>query len=179
MKIALEEVEAVLLEKKIEPKKVSEIIRALEEIAEEVKEATKEEALDADGLPTDAGADAGEKPKWENVIVIHDKNDLLKGQEIAGWIVQQHENEDAGTILSRLIDCAKNQNEGARKKKNAITNFVELFEGLKSKFTKEKNLKIKTKDLTRVLITSGKFMVNTPEIPIDKDVDTGVDVEMS
>lgn len=162
MKIDLDEVEAVLLEKKIEPKKVSEIIRALEEIVEEVADATKDEPLDADGLPVDAGADVGEKSKWEHVIVLHDKDGYLKDKEIAGWVVQQQENDDAATILTRLIDCAKTSNEAAKKKKNYITDFISLFESLKPKFTKEKKVKIKTKDLTRVIITDGKFLVSAP-----------------
>lgn len=159
MNIAIAEVESVLLEKKIEPKKVLEIIRALEEIAEEItKENEKEEEkVDEDGLPTDSGADAGEKTKWEYVIVLNDKEDLLKDKEIAGWVVQQEENADAGLVLSKLSDAAKDQNDSAKRKKNRIISLVDLFENLKSKFTKEKKIRIKTKDLTRVLITNGKF----------------------
>ena len=177
MKIDLEEIESVLLEKKIEPSKVQEIIRALKEIVEEVADATKEEPLDADGLPTDVGADAGEKSKWEHVIVLYDKDGILKNKEIAGWVVQQQENDDAGTILTRLIDCAKTANETAKKKKNCITDFVSLFESLKPKFMKEKKVKIKTKDLTRVLITDGKFLVSSPSSsnPTSADIDMSTD----
>lgn len=161
MNINIEEVEAVLLEKKIEPTKVSEIIRALEDIAKEVAEETAKEegAVDADGLPTDVGADGLPKIKWETVIVLHDKDGYLKDKEIAGWVVQQEENADAGLILSKLADAAKTQNTSGKRKKSKgiISNYVELFESLKSKFTKAKKVKIKTKDLTRVVLTDGKF----------------------
>jgi hypothetical protein len=171
MKINIDEVESVLLQKKIEPTKVNEIIRELEEIAQEVaEEAAKEEgAVDADGLPTDVGADALPKIKWETVIVLNDKEGYLKDKEIAGWVVQQEENADAGLVLSKLADAAKTQNTSGKRKKSKgiISNYVELFESLKSKFAKQKKLRIKTKDLTRVIVTDGKFSNGT--IQTDKE----------
>lgn len=143
-KIAIEEVESLLLEKKFDPAKVTEIVRELEKVAEEIKEDNK--------------ANAAPKQKWEYVIVLHDKEGFLKDKEIAGWVVQQEADADAGTILSKLVDAAKTQNtSGKRKKRSVITNFVELFESLKAKFVKEKKLRVKTKELTRVLLTDGKF----------------------
>jgi hypothetical protein len=142
-KISIEEVEAVLLEKKFDPNKVAEIIKELEEVAEEIK--------------NDNAAVAGPKQKWEFVIVLNDKEGYLKDKEIAGWVVQQEADADANLILSKLKDAAKAQNEAAKRKKNVISNLVDLFEGLKAKFTKEKKVRIKTKELTRVLITDGKF----------------------
>jgi len=162
MNVNIEEVESVLLEKKIEPNKVNEIIRALEEIAQEVAtEAAKEEGeqLGEDGLPVDAGADALPKIKWETVIVLNDKEGFLKDKEIAGWVVQQEENADANLILSKLVDAAKTQNTSGKRKKSKgiIGNFVELFESLKAKSLKSKKVRIKTTDLTRVIITDGQF----------------------
>ena len=143
-KIAIEEVESLLLEKKFDPAKVTEIVRELEKVAEEIKEDNK--------------ANAAPKQKWEYVIVLHDKEGFLKDKEIAGWVVQQEAYADAGTVLSKLVDAAKTQNtSGKRKKRSVITNFVELFESLKAKFAKEKKLRVKTKELTRVLLTDGKF----------------------
>ena len=155
MNIAIEEVESVLLEKKFEPAKVQEVIRELEEIAAELqaeKEKEAAEVVDADGLPADVGADGLPKTKWEYVIVLNDKDDYLKGKEIAGWVVQQEENADAGLILSKMTDAAKEQNERAKRKKNKLTSLTDLFDGLKAKFLKPKKIRIKTKDLTRVII---------------------------
>ena len=144
MNIPIEEVEAKLLEAKIEPTKVTTIIKDLVAVAEELKE--------------DRKSSTGPKQKWEYVIVLNDKDGLLKDKEIAGWVVQQKEGQDAGLVLSKLCDAAKNQNESAKRKKSVISDLVELFEGLKSKFTKEKGVRVKTKDLTRVIITSGKLV---------------------
>jgi hypothetical protein len=143
MNIPIEEVEAKLLEKHIDPSKVSVIIKELQEVAEELKE--------------DRKSSAGPKQKWEHVIILNDKEGLLTGKEIAGWVVQQEADADAGLIIGKLKDAAKSQNEAAKRKKHVMTNLVELFEGLKAKFTKEKKIRVKTKELTRVIITNGKF----------------------
>lgn len=155
MNIAIEEVEAVLLKKKFDPVKVQEVIRDLKEIAAELQaEKNKEaaEATDEDGLPVDVGV----KTKWEYVIILNDKEGYLKDKEIAGWVVQQEENADAGLILSKMADAAKEQNETAKKKKNRLASLEDLFGGLKAKFLKSKKIRIKTKDLTRVIISDGK-----------------------
>ena len=142
-RIPIEEVEAKLLEKHFDPAKVAEIVKELEEVAEEIK--------------NDNQAAAGPKQKWEFVIVLNDKEGYLKDKEIAGWVVQQEAEADANLILGKLKDAAKAQNEVTKKKKNVMSTLVELFEGLKPKFAKEKKLRVKTKELTRVLITDGKF----------------------
>jgi len=143
MKIDIAEIESVLLEKKFDPIKVNEVIRELEKVAEENKEDNK--------------ANAGPKQKWEYVIILNDKEGFLKDKEIAGWVVQQEADANADLILGNLKEVARSQNEVTTKKKNIIKTLVELFEGLKPKFAKEKKLRIKTKDLTRVIITNGTF----------------------
>ena len=142
MKIDINEVANVLLKKKIEQTKVTEIVKELNEIVEELKNEPKEEKI-----------------SWEHVIVLQDKDGILKDKEIAGWVVNQHEGADAGLILTKLSAAAKNQNEAAKRKKNVITNMVELFENLKPKWVvKDKKIRIKTKELTRVVITDGKLV---------------------
>jgi hypothetical protein len=140
-KISIEEVEAKMLELKIDPIKVNQVVMELEKVVEEISEERK--------------AEAGPKAKWEFVIVLNDKEGHLKGKEIAGWVVQKPLEDDANLILSKLADAAKSQNEVTKKKANKITDLVSLFEHLKSKFTKEKNVRVKTKELTRVIITDG------------------------
>ena len=153
MNIPIEEVESTLLEKHFDHVKVQEVIRDLEKIAEELAaENEPAEVVDQDGLPVDVGADAVPKSKWEYVIVLNDKENYLKDKEIAGWVVQQEENADAGLVLSKVVDAAKEQNESAKRKRNTLGTLEDIFDGLKSKFLKPKKLRIKTKDLTRVII---------------------------
>jgi len=142
MKIDLEEVQSVLLEKHFDPKKVQEVIRDLEKIVEELK-AEKDTQTP--------------KSKYEHIIILHDKDNVLEGKEIAGWVVQQEVDADPALIFSKILDAVKNQNETAKRRKNFITDLTSAFEYLKPKFLKEKKVKIKTKDLTRVLITNGKL----------------------
>jgi hypothetical protein len=143
MKISIEEVEAKMLELKVDPTKVQQIVSELEKVVEELAEERK--------------AIAGPKQKWEYVIVLNDKDGLLKDKEIAGWVVQQPTDGDSNLILSKLADAAKAQNEVTKKKANIIDDLTSLFENLKSKFTKEKSVRIKTKELTRVIITQGRM----------------------
>ena len=141
MKVSIEEVEAKLLENRIEPAKVQTIVRQLEEVVEELKAEKDTEAP---------------KAKWEYVIVLNDKENYLEGKEIAGWVVQQEKDADAGTVLTKLGEAATRQNETAKRKRNFMTDLTSVFEYLKPKFLKEKKIRIKTKELTRVLITNGK-----------------------
>lgn len=142
-KISIEEVESKLLECRIDPIKVQQIVTELEKVVEELAEERKSEA--------------GPKQKWEHVIILNDKDGILKDKEITGWVVQQPTGDDANFILSKLSESAIAQNEVTKKKANKISDLTTLFEHLKSKFTKEKKIRIKTKEPTRVIITEGKI----------------------
>ena len=143
MKVDIENVEAILLERKIDPPKVQEIIKDLAKAAEEEKEERK--------------AEAGPKAKWEYLIVIDDPEGKIK-DEVVGWVIQQREGQDSGLALSKLADAAKSQNDSAKRKKNVIKCFAELFENIKSKFTKEKGMHVKTKEPVRVFTINGKTL---------------------
>jgi hypothetical protein len=155
MKVDIEEVESLLLEKKItDPAKVQEIIRDLIKAAEEVK--------------ADNAAEAGPKAKWEHIIVLEDKDGVLKGKEIAGWVVQQQDGQNADLIFGKLQDAAIQQNESAKRKKKRFDTFRDIFGHVKPKFLKEKGLRIKTKNLTRVLITDGNIRAGAPAQKTDE-----------
>lgn len=147
-KIELEEVESVLLQHKVES--TPAIIEDLQKILEELQ-AEKE-------------ANAEEKPKYEFVVILNDPNGTLKGKkedlenDLSAYIVQQEEGENANLIFGKIADAAKAQNETAKTKKSRLQNMRDIFEGLKSKFVKEKKLKIKTKEAVRILVSDGKML---------------------
>lgn len=143
MKVSIEQIEATLLERKIEPPKVQEIIKDLEQAANEEKE--------------ERAANAGPKPKWEHIIFINDPDNKV-GTEMTGWVVKQQEGQDAGLITGKLTDAAKTFNESSKKKKNLIKSFGELFAYMKPKFLKEKGLKIATKEAVRIIPVNGKTL---------------------
>jgi hypothetical protein len=147
MKVDIEEVESVLYSNKVEPEKAIKILSDLNKVVEELKE-EKIAAVE----------NSGGKPKWESVIVLLDKNNELKDREFAGWVVQIEEGKDPATIMSGITDACKVQNETAKRKKSFLTTVIEAFEGLKPKFLKEKRIKIKTKELTRIIITDNKLV---------------------
>jgi hypothetical protein len=138
-KISIEEVESILQKQQLDPVTVKAIVKELNEVIEEIK----------------GSKDPIAKGKWEHVIILQDKEGLLTGKEIAGWVVQQEVGEDAGTIIAKLQSAAADQNQMAKRKKSLISNLTSLFESMKTKFLKPKKLKIKTKELTRVIIVDG------------------------
>jgi 16S rRNA C1402 (ribose-2'-O) methylase RsmI len=144
-KIDLEEVQGVLEERKVP--NASEIMKDLQQILAEL-EAEKE-------------ANKEPKPKFEYVVVVHDPSGELAAQKkdeaLTAFVVQQEEGQDAGAILSKIADAAKLQNETASKKSNRLQNIRDIFDGLKSKFLKEKKVKIKTKEPVRIILTTGNI----------------------
>jgi hypothetical protein len=137
-KITIEDMERILLKNEVPVEKVREILVQANAAVEDAKD----------------GKSLAPKTKMEHVIILDDKNGYLKGKEIAGWVVQQEEGADAGTILARLDKAAGNQNAVTKKKANIIKDLVSLFEHLKSKFAKEQGVRLKTKDLTRVIVAA-------------------------
>jgi ABC-type thiamine transport system substrate-binding protein len=140
MRVPLEEVESVLLQHKVEDSQ--SILNDLQKIMEELK----------------AEKDSDPKPKYEHLIVLHDPENKLTGQEFTGWVVQQEEGEDAGAVLSKITDAARTSNDNAKKKKLVIKTMVDAFKYLKPKWIKEKKVKIKTKEEVRVLINNGELV---------------------
>ena len=150
-KIALEEVQGVLEERKVP--NASQIIKDLEQIIAELqaeKEANKEE-----------------KPKYEYIVVLNDPSGKLAAEKmdevVTAFVVQQEEGEDAALVLSKISDAAKEQNEGAKTKKSRLQNMRDIFDGLKSKYLKEKKVKIKTKEPVRVVLTTGNICAIEPD----------------
>lgn len=143
MKIDIEQIETTLLERKVEPLKVQEILKDL------VKAAEEEKADNADTkVPT---------AKYAHVVILNDIEGKFKDEELEAWVVVQQEGKDNATVLSDLRDAAKYQNDGSKRKKNLITNMGELFQSLKPKFLKEKGIKIKTKNSVQVKLVNGKM----------------------
>lgn len=140
MRVPLEEVESVLLQHKVEDSQ--SILNDLQKIMEELK----------------AEKESDPKPKYEHLIVLHDPENKLTGQEFTGWVVQQEEGEDAGAVLSKITDAARTSNDNAKKKKLVIKTMVDAFKYLKPKWIKEKKVKIKTKEEVRVLINNGELV---------------------
>lgn len=156
-KIALKEVQGVLEQHNV--KDAASIMKDLEQILAEL-EAERE-------------ANKEDKPAYETVVVVHDPSGKLIADKmdevISAFVVQQEEGQDAGLIMSKIADAAKAQNEDAKRKKSRLQNLRDIFDGLKSKYLKEKKIKIKTKEPVRVLLTDGKTNLGSVEPVKDND----------
>lgn len=140
-KISIEDVEQTLLSQKIEPAKVSSIIKELNEVIEE----TKSEKVT---LP---------KTKNEFLIILSDPNGELKDKELTGWVITQRQGDDAATALDKIRTAAKSTDEAKKRKKSIMTTFGEAMQNIKRKFIKDTGIMIKSKNPVRVLITGNKL----------------------
>lgn len=143
-KISIEQVEATLLEKKIEQPVVASIIKDLNQALKE-----EADARAANKLP---------KQKWEHLIFLNQDtvSDSPIKDEPEGWVVTYKEGVDANTVLQSIRDAAKEQNDSAKNKKATLDNLGEVFQNLKPKFLSGKNIKIKTKESVRTIKINGK-----------------------
>ena len=140
-KVSIENVEAILLDRKIDQPTVTAIIKDLEQSIEEEKE-----DREANKLP---------QKKWEYIVYLNDPEGKITG-DFDAWIATYLEGTDAATVLQKLRDGAKEQNEAAKRKKNKLTTLGEVFQGIKTKFIKDKGVKVKTKESVRVIPVNGK-----------------------
>jgi len=141
-KVSIENVEAILLDRKIDQPTVTAIIKDLEQSIEEEKE-----DREANKLP---------QKKWEYIVYLNDPEGKITG-DFDAWIATYLEGTDAATVLQKLRDGAKEQNEAAKRKKNKLTTLGEVFQGIKTKFIKDKGVKVKTKESVRVVPVNGKL----------------------
>lgn len=141
-KVSIEQIEATLLERKIDQPTVAAVIKDLMQAIEEEKQEKEDNKLP--------------KLKHEYTIIINDPDGKIT-DEFDGWVVTSEETVDKGTIIQKLRDSALEQNEAAKRKKNKLTTLGEVFEGIKTKFLKDKKIKVKTKISVRVLTVNGKL----------------------
>ena len=141
MKFSIEQIQATLEDKKVEQPKITAIIHDLEQAAQE-----EQEEKEANKLP---------QKKWEYIVYLNDPEGKITG-DFDAWIATYLEGTDAATVLQKLRDGAKEQNEAAKRKKNKLTTLGEVFQGIKTKFIKDKGVKVKTKESVRVIPVNGK-----------------------
>lgn len=136
-KLSLEQIQTTLEDNKIEKAKIAAILKDLEQAAEEEKE---ERA--ANKLP---------KAKWEYLVLFNSQNQEINVDDISAYVLATEEGSDQGMVIQKLRDAAREQNETAKRKKSMLTTMGEVFEGIKTKFLKDKGIKVKTKTPVRVM----------------------------
>lgn len=144
MKLELDIIKIALQESKIEETKQTKVLEFLQDLIKK-----EEDHKDSNSVP---------KSKNEFGVILYDANDELKGKEFTASIYSLKQGDDHGTVLNRISEASKEQNEKSKKKKNLITSIGEACEFLKRSFIKQKNINLKTKQTVRVLITNNKLV---------------------
>jgi hypothetical protein len=141
MKYDLDQIRTTLEDQKVSQPIITAVIKDLEQAALE-----DQEEKEANKLP---------QQKWEHLFFLNNADGKYTSEEMTGWVVTFHEGTDAGSVLQKIKDSAQEQNEAAKRKKNKLTNLGEVFEGIKTKFLKDKKVKVKTKIAIRVIPVDG------------------------
>lgn len=141
-KIALETIIEVMAEQNIEPPKQEKIIQHLKEILEEEKRDREE--------------NRAPKAKNEFGVVLFAPD--LVGKEYTACVYQVKSGDDHSTVLKRISEATRTQNEAANKKKVKIDSIGAAFQYLKRKFIKEKGVNFKTKNPVQVIISDNKLV---------------------
>jgi len=143
MKLSLEEIQGALAAAKIPNDQQKAVVEHLQEVIQEL-EAEKSSTK----LP---------HQKNEYGVVLYDADGSLAGKDLTASVYTIPQGGDHGTVLARIAEAVRDQNEAAKRKKNVIKTIGEAFAGLKRKFIKAKNINLKTKESVRVLVTNNKF----------------------
>lgn len=141
-KISLETLSEVLQEEGVEQPKQLKIIEHLKEILEEEKKDREE----------------SKTPKQKNEFGVVLFAPELVGKEYTACIYQLKAGDDHSTVLNRISEASRTQNETSKKKKTKIDSIGVAFEYLKRKFIKEKGVNFKTKTPIQVLISDNSLV---------------------
>jgi hypothetical protein len=105
-------------------------------------------------------ARAATKTKHQFVIVVCDKDKQFAGLEnVGGFVVQLDEGDDPSQLLTKLSTAVKSYNTTSRKgRKLPIKSIGECFESLPRKFTKPIGVNVKTRGVTRIVMTDNSLV---------------------
>lgn len=138
-KISIEDLRAALDAAKIEPEKQQKVLEEIEELIESNKSHVTTQKL-----------------KNEFGVILYAPE--LVGKEYTASIYTIKEGDDHSTVLKRISESAKDQNDSAKRKKNLIGTVGQAFQYLKRSFIKAKGVNLKTKETVRVLISDNNLI---------------------
>lgn len=136
MSLKIEDIEKVLRDQKLDVAVIKKVVNELEAVEEENK------AERGAGVP---------KAKNQFVIVVKGSAEL-KDANLAGWVVQIPEGDDANQTLPRLKRAATATVNAQKRKKRAISTVADAMQYSKRAFTKIENIQVKTKELVQVVV---------------------------
>lgn len=117
-------------------------------------------SVDAAAEPADTSAeeegDSTPKKKNQFVVVVSDPNNSIT-QNLAGWVLQIPEDEDAQAVVENIKKAAYNFNASKKGQKYPVSSIGQAIGDVSSKFFKPYYVKIKTKEPVQVVVTDNKL----------------------
>jgi len=140
MKTDIELVKMVMQRNEIDIRTVSKVIEDIQtEMANEVTE---------------------EKPppvKKQFVIMVSDPNEVLKGQDLVGWVLQIPEEDSPFLAEDRIIKSAYAFNQTPKGRRQPVKTIGETCEYVSARICKEEKLWVKTKEPVLITTTTNKI----------------------
>ena len=114
-------------------------VRVAAEILNQIRDAVAEEAVER------------EKPAKKQMLVLVSEPEEGLPKDLTGWVVQLLEDDDPKDVADKIVDVAKAFNESPKGQRMPVESFGDAVQGIPSKFYRESDLWIKTREPVRVI----------------------------
>jgi hypothetical protein len=114
-------------------------VRVAAEILNQIRDAAAEEAVER------------EKPAKKQMLVLVSEPEEGLPKDLTGWVVQLLEDDDPKEVADKMVEVAKAFNESPKGQRLPVESFGDAVQGIPSKFFRESDLWIKTREPVRVI----------------------------
>jgi hypothetical protein len=131
-KVDIEIVQKILKENGVE-------VRLAAEILNQIRDAIAEEAVER------------EKPAKKQLLVLVSEPEEGLPKDLTGWVVQLLEDDDPKEVSDKIVEVAKAFNDSPKGQRVPVESFGDAVQCVPSKFFRESDLWIKTREPVRVI----------------------------
>jgi hypothetical protein len=131
-KVDLEVVQKILKENGVD-------VRVAAEILNQLRDVIKEDAVER------------EKPAKKQLLVLVSEPEDGLPKDLTGWVVQLLEDDDPTEVADKMVEVAKAFNDSPKGQRMPVESFGDAVQGIPSKFFRESDLWIKTREPVRII----------------------------
>lgn len=131
-KVDLEVVQKILKENGVD-------VRVAAEILNQLRDVVKEEAVER------------EKPAKKQMLVLVSEPEEGLPKDLTGWVVQLLEDDDPREVADKIVEVSKVFNDSPKGKRVPVESFGDAVQCVPSKFFRESDLWIKTREPVRII----------------------------
>ena len=131
-KVDLEVVQKILKENGVD-------VRVAAEILNQLRDVIKEDAVER------------EKPAKKQLLVLVSEPEDGLPKDLTGWVVQLLEDDDPTEVADKMVEVAKAFNDSPKGQRQPVESFGDAVQGIQSKFFRESDLWIKTREPVSVI----------------------------